>query len=436
MTEEPMIRWCILDDIQGAPRNPKGHDIPTIRASIDRHGFVDLPVVDDRTGRLVAGHGRIETLRLMKEEGVGPPAGVRQDEHGRWLVPLRAGKSFPSDSEAEAYLLAANKIPERGGWENEDVLGEMLQDQLNTEALEGLGWSGEEIEALLDTGAPPADPPAPPVQENAISRTGDLWLLGDHRLLCGDATKAEDVERVMGEEKAVLMVTDPPYGIDYDPQAPYDAANSVHGSQGQTKFGKIENDDLDGQELQQFLEATIRTARPYLADDTAFYLWHPMLTQGTFFAAAAADILIHRQIIWVKPHFIFGRGDYHWKHELCFYGWMRGHRPPFYGPRNQDTVWLLDAQRGKDHPAQKPVELFCIPMRNHTTPGAVCYEPFCGSGSQLLAAQQLDRRAFCIDISEHYIDVAVRRWQQFTGQEAMLENTGRTFAQTEEERRE
>lgn len=233
-----------------------------------------------------------------------------------------------------------------------------------------------------------------------------------HRLLVGDSTKAEDVERVMGGEKAGLMNTDPPYGIKQDVQANYDAANSVDGTNRKNQFTEIANDALTGEELQAFLEDCIRTSLPHLTDTPAFYLWHPMLTQGTFFAAAAAaaaDILIHRQIIWVKPHFIFGRGDYHWKHELCFYGWIKGQRCPWLGERNQSSVWEFNIGEVKIHPTQKPVELFAAPIVNHLNTGEIAYEPFAGSGPQFIAAEQLGRRCFGLEIEPKFCAVILER---------------------------
>jgi hypothetical protein len=142
--------------------------------------------------------------------------------------------------------------------------------------------------------------------------------------------------------------------------------------------------------------------------------------------------LIHRQIIWAKPVLLLGRGDYHWKHELCFYGWVRGNRPPFYGPRNQTTVWeIAGVKQGEradmNHPTPKPVALWMQPIDNHTKPGEVMYEPFSGSGSQIIAAEQTGRRCYAMELSPNYVDVAVRRWQQYTGRTATLEATGEPF---------
>ena len=225
----------------------------------------------------------------------------------------------------------------------------------------------------------------------------------------------------MAGEKAVLMNTDPPYGIDYIqlkkgiPGSGFRFSNDVVDAD-------IENDTFaSDDQLQAFLEAAIRTAVPHLTENTAFYLWHPMLTQGTFFAAAA-DILIHRQIIWVKPGFVLTRsGMYHWKHELCFYGWRRGHVPPWYGIKSQVSVWPIGRDSDHaNHPTQKPVELFAIPMRNHSQKGEICYEPFAGSGSQFIAGEQLGRRVYGLEIEPRYCDVIVARWEKLTGKKATL----------------
>jgi DNA modification methylase len=388
-------------------KNPRHNEqaVEAVAASIREFGFRQ-PIVVDGDGVIICGHTRWKAAQRLGLERV--PVHVATD-----LTP----------AQVKAYRLADNATGELAEWDL-GLLGIELAE------LEGmgvdLGLLGLSDKLLADLSreakaglTEPDDVPEAP--KKAITRPGDLWLLGEHRLLCGDSTVAEDVGRLFeGGERGSLMNTDPPYGINYDVQTNYDAANEVDKTSRRSRNKPIQGDRMDGAELQAFLEGAIRAAVPHLEETAAFYLWHPMLTQGTFFAAAAAaaDILIHRQIIWVKGHFIFGRGDYHWQHELCFYGWRRGHRCPFYGERNQTTIWQIGMERGKEHPTQKPVELFAIPLRNHTRSGEVCYEPFAGSGPQFIAAEQLGRRCFGVEIEPLYCDVVVRRWEEFTARKA------------------
>ena len=227
-----------------------------------------------------------------------------------------------------------------------------------------------------------------------------------HLLACGDSTDPEVVARVMGGERAVLMATDPPYGVGYGDETGSNATAQ--------KFGTIANDENDGPKLQAFLERAFTAAVDHaLAPNAAWYLWHAQLTQGFFAAAAAAQLLIHRQIIWVKPSLILGHGDYHWRHELAFYGWVQGNRPPFYGERNQTSVWEITNEttpNEREHPTQKAVELFLIPMRNHVHAGEIVYEPFAGSGTQIIAAAIHGARCRAVELDPRYVDVIRRRW--------------------------
>jgi DNA modification methylase len=365
-------------------------------------------VLIDATGGIIAGHGRVMAARSL----------------GAAEVPcIRLGHL--TEAQRRAYVIADNKLAENAGWD-EEMLGLELRELMAGGYDVGLtGFTLPEIDELLadldatKDGKTDRDA-TPPVQTVAVSRLGDVWVLGNHRIMCGDSTDSGSVALLMNGGKAALMQTDPPYGIAYVQNAKSKGQAGAHAD--------IENDDLDGAKLQAFLEATIKAALPSLRPDCAFYLWHPMLTQGTFFAAAAAaDVLIHRQIIWQKPSLVFGRGDYHWQHELCFYGWVRGNRPPFYGPRNQTTLWAVGRETSKDHPTAKPVDLWLPPIANHTRAGELMYEPFSGSGSQIIAAEQTGRRCYAMELSPQYVDVAVRRWQQFTGKRATLEATGAEF---------
>lgn len=378
-----------LKDLKPAPWNPRKispEALKGLQASIKKFGLVE-PVIINEDGEIIGGHQRVKALEAL-------------------------GKN-----EAEVVVVNLTKADEKAlniALNNPSLTGEFTNDlQIVLEEIK-LDLPDLFTELKLDDLYRPApkagltDADAIPEKIPARVKTGEIWELGKHRLICGDATSVKDVVDLMDGKMAVLMNTDPPYGIDYI---------KLKGS----GYGDIENDNLvDGASLQKFLEAAIRAAVPYLKEGTAFYLWHPMLTQGTFFAAAAAaDILIHRQIIWVKPSLVLTRsGMYHWKHELCFYGWIRGHKPPWYGDKSQTTVWEVGRENDSIHPTQKPVELFIRPIKNHTKPGEIIYEPFAGSGSQIIAAEQTERIAYAIEIEPKYCDVIIKRWENFTGQKA------------------
>ena len=403
------IEQVKLDALIPYARNSRTHSeaqVAQIAASIKEFGFTN-PVLIDETGSIIAGHGRVMAARKL---AIADIPSIR-------LTHL-------TDAQKKAYVIADNKLALNAGWDDEMLAVELTDLKDMDFNLDLTGFSAEEIDTLLtptiiegltDEDAVPELPPEP------VTKLGDVWILGKHRVMCGDSTSIDAVEKLMDGQKAALMQTDPPYGIAY-------VKNAKSKGQGKQHVD-IENDDLDGEKLQEFLEEVIRSALPSLNDDAAYYLWHPMLTQGTFFAAAAAaDILIHRQIIWCKPSLVFGRGDYHWQHELCFYGWRRGNKPPFYGPRNQTTLWKIGRETNKSHPTAKPVELWNAPIENHTKPGMVLYEPFSGSGSQIIAAEKLGRKCYAMELSPQYVDLTVQRWQEFTGQTATLESTGEPFA--------
>ena len=408
------IETLPIDTLIPYARNSRTHSdeqVAQIAASIREFGFTN-PVLIDGEGGLIAGHGRVMGARKL---GLAEVPCIR-------LAHL-------SEAQRRAYVIADNKLALNAGWDDEMLALELRDLQGMDFDLSLTGFENDDIAALLagldatPEGETDADA-VPEPQAEVVTQPGDVWVLGKHRMMCGDSTDAGTVALLMNGEKAALMQTDPPYGIAYN-----SADIHAHG----VDYGEIENDDiLDGEKLQAFLEAMIRAALPALNDNAAYYLWHPMLTQGTFFAAAAADILIHRQIIWVKPVLVFGRGDYHWKHELCFYGWRRGNRPPFYGARSQTTVWHVDSVTQAErkefrHASPKPVALWLSPIDNHTKAGEIMYEPFSGSGGQIIAAEQTGRRCYAMELSPQYVDVAVRRWQQFTGKTAVLESTGKPF---------
>ncbi|MBB4267610.1 DNA-methyltransferase [Roseospira visakhapatnamensis] len=271
--------------------------------------------------------------------------------------------------------------------------------------------------------------PEPP--RNPAARPGDLWLLGEHRLLCGDSTRAEDVRQLMNGERAVLFATDPPYLVDYD-----GSNHPTRNKDWSQSYGTTWDDSSQGAELYDgFIAAAVAEA---IAENAAWYCWHASRRQAMLESCwEKAGAFVHQQIIWVKDRGVLTRSHYLWKHEPCFMGWRRPHRPPKVADETLASTWEMPgfakADR-PDHPTPKPLDAFGIPMRQHVERGGLCYEPFSGSGSQIMAGEANGRRVFAMEISPAYVDVAIERWQEATGREATLEGDGRTFAAVREER--
>lgn len=394
---EVAATWKPIGWVKRWAENPRinAHVVAAVAKSIQEFGF-GAPLICRSDGTLIAGDTRIQAAHKLDLK----------------TVPVRIMDHL-SDDEAAALALADNRLAERAKW-SEAGLGLVLQ-KLSADLRLATGFSARESTRLVgmleeqqrrpvDLSDDVAPSPNEKLRAKWGVKRGDLWSVGASRILCGDSESEDAVARLMAGEKAVLLNTDPPYGIDYD-------AKRTGTS---TKHAKIENDELtDGARLQAFLERAFKTALPHLAPNAAWYLWHPMLTQGTFFAAAAAaaDIVIHRQIVWVKPRMLLTRsGMYHWRHELCFYGWVRGHQPPWLGNKKQTSVWEI----GRDgdavmHPTQKPLELFTRPLQNHAKPGELCLELFSCSGSQVLAAELTGRRCAAMELDPKYVAVLLER---------------------------
>jgi DNA modification methylase len=243
-------------------------------------------------------------------------------------------------------------------------------------------------------------------------KRGDLWSVGASRILCGDSESEDAVARLMKGEKAVLLNTDPPYGVGYT-DAPPIVLRGGRNARPNAMHGDIENDDLGGEKLQRFLERCFKAAMPHLDERCAWYIWHPQMRESATFAAAleTVGVVLHRHIVWVKPKMLLTpSGMYHWRHEGAFYGWRRGHQPPWLGDKKQTSVWEI----GRDgdavmHPTQKPLEFFTRPLQNHAKPGELCLELFSGSGSQVLAAELTGRRCAAMELDPKYVAVLLER---------------------------
>ncbi|MCC7173376.1 MAG: DNA modification methylase [Planctomycetes bacterium] len=400
------------------PANPRLNDaaVPHVAASLRRFGW-QQPLVAKPSGELVAGHTRLKAAHQL----------------GMTQVPVV--RFTGTDLDATAYSIADNKTHEYAAWD-EPALAELLQHLRAEDSLDGVGFDPADIDELLaelDAKTPREvnddGPEAPPV--NPVTRLGDLWTLGDHRLLCGDSTNADDVARLMNGEKAALLSTDSPYAVDYDGMN-----RPGHDGKPSGKDWSALYHETDITDLGVFLDGFYTACLPHVAEDAAMYLWFAHVQHPAIAATwEKHDILFHQVIVWHKPCATFGHSYYRWKHEPCAFGWRRGHKPE-HGTAQLETVWLADwdgkARITTFHPTSKPTRLFEIPMEQHTTHGAIVLEPFNGSGSQILAAEKLARRCRAIEIQPAFVDGTIARWEKATGKKATLD--GRSFDDIKAER--
>ena len=401
-TNENAAEWVELERLHGWDKNPKKHPDAQMRdlmKSIKRFGWGAV-ILARPNGEIIAGHGRMEAAKRL----------------GMAKVPVR----FLDLDPAEAHLLALadNKLTEVGEWDDA-MLREILASAKGDGAdLDGLGWSDEELLALLandptDGLTDPDD--VPEVQETPVSVLGDVWLLGRHRITCGDSTDATVVERVLAGVKPHLMVTDPPYGVEYDPE--WRARAGLSGNT--AAHGKVLNDD----------RADWREAWTLFPGDVA-YVWHgekQLVDMGQQLRDAGFDL--RNLIVWGKSQLAIGRGHYHSQHETCWYAVRKGSTGHWVGDRKQTTLWSIPKPRKNEtgHGTQKPVECMKRPIENNSSPGQAVYEPFSGSGTTIIACEMTARACHAVELNPAYVDVAVRRWQAFTAQTATLEGDGRSF---------
>ena len=402
------IQYRPIGDLIPYARNARTHSesqVALIAGSIREFGFTN-PVLVDGSNGIIAGHGRV-----MAAGNLGLAA-----------VPV-IELAHLSERQKRAYVLADNKLAERAGWDVEMLALEVADLGALGIDLVDLGFTGRELDELLrQHGTDPREDDVPPVPANPVSRPSDVWLLGPHRLICGDATEAAVVGRVLNGVTPHLMVTDPPYGVSYDP----DWRNRAGASETK-RVGKVMNDD----------RADWRAAWALFPGEVA-YVWH-----GALHAAVVAESLeaagfaIRSQIIWAKERLVLSRGHYHWQHEPCWYAVRSSGTGHWSGDRKQTTLWTIpsgDQDADTVHGTQKPVDCMRRPMLNNSSPGQAVYEPFCGSGSSLIAAETTGRVCHAVELDPAYVDVALQRWQAFTGKEAVLDATGETFCAVQQAR--
>ena len=406
-------------------------------------------------GELHAFQGELKELQreeydqlksLIQEEGFFEPVEVWTDGEGKhWIIDGhqrlsvcdREGweldgdvptRPMPAENREHAAkrLLALNsrfgRMTGQGLYEYMHDFG-ISMDDLSAFSLSDLDLESFKLEFFDDNSLPPGDEDAiPEVPEDPTTRTGDLWLLGAHRVLCGDSTSADAVGTLLAGAVPLLMVTDPPYGVEYDANWRNEAAEQGLISHAARRVGVVENDErIDWTEAWALFPGEV------------VYCWHAdrhaSEVQKTL---NDAEFEIRSQIIWGKARFAISRGHYHWQHEPCWYAVKKGAQASWVGDRSQTTLWSinLDANVEGGHSTQKPLECMERPIRNHS--GDV-YDPFLGSGTTLIAAEKTGRTCYGTEIAPQYVDVIVKRWQEYTGKEATLEADGRTFNEIAED---
>lgn len=412
------IEYRPVDELVTDGRNAKKHDPDAIAASIRRHGMVDPIIVDDRTGMIVSGHGRLEVL--LAWDGAMAPEGTKVID-GRLCVPVVMGWGSQDDAQAAALLVGLNRTVELGGWDD-TALAELLNDLPELD-LEATGFGDDDMRDLLRRAGIFKEEPKRKFTERSaadvVTEPGNLWLLGDHRLICGDSTNKATVERLMNGEKALLIATDPPYAVDYEGSDRPPIKGVGHDNPVWLDY--VESDvDL----FTRYLEVAREVV---LAPHAAVYQWYGdrqvcAVRQGWL----DNGLLAHQNIIWHKKSPVMARVQFMYAHESCLYGWVQGSKPTRRPPNNERTVWEVDDEQDRDpgHPTSKPVDLFARTMRWHLARGEIAYEPFCGSGGALIAAEREDRRCYAIEMAPAFVDLTCARWQEETGQMPVLESTG------------
>jgi DNA modification methylase len=379
-------------------RTHSDEQVAQIAASIREFGFTN-PVLVDEQNNLIAGHGRLLAARKLGMSDVPAVIVTGLDERRR-----------------RALVIADNKLALNAGWDEEILRNELADLAADFGGL--MGFSEDELAKLLSvqTAGLTDEDAVPDVPERAVTVPGDVWVMGRHRVVCGDSTVATDVEALLAGVKPHLMVTDPPYGVEYSAGWRDDA---LGGKAGGRATGKVLNDD----------KADWREAWALFPGDVA-YVWHAdRFSHRVAESLEACDFEMRALIVWGKNQLVIGRGHYHSQHEPCWYAVRKKGTGNWAGDRKQTTLWKIDKPQKSEtgHGTQKPVECMKRPIENNSSPGQAVYEPFSGSGTTIIAGEMTGRCIYAMELSPEYVDVAVKRWQDFTGQKATLESTGKTF---------
>lgn len=388
-TEE--LKLINIDELIPYANNARTHSkdqINKLRSSLREFGFIN-PILIDKDYNILAGHGRVMAAR---EEGIKE-------------VPCVLVEHL-TEAQKKAYILADNRLAMDAGWDDEMLALELENLKELDFDMDLTGFDAAEIDELFsnihdkDVQDDDFDVDAA-LAEEPISKQGDIWLLGRHRLICGDSTKAEIYEKLMEGKKANLCVTDPPYNVNY--------------TAGSENERKIKNDNMEDKNFYEFLLASFKNIFNSLDDGAAAYIFHAD-TEGLNFRKAFKDAGFHlaNVCIWAKQSLVLGHSDYQWQHEPILYGWKPTGKHRWYSDRKQTTIWNFDRPTKSElHPTMKPVPLVAYPIQNSSMSNCIVLEPFAGSGSTLIACEQLGRICYAIELDEKYADVIVKRYIEY-----------------------
>lgn len=405
---EKEMQYYLADVSELIPyvRNARTHSeaqVAQIAASIREFGFLSpILVAEDNT--ILAGHGRLAAALKL----------------GLKKVPC-VKENHLTETQKRAYIIADNKLSLNAGWDNELLAVELSELEGADFNLDLLGFDEAELSSIFDADKDVNEDDfdvEKELEEPCFSKTGDMWTLGKHRVICGDATKLETYKTLLENTKVNLVVTDPPYNVNYEGAA-----------------GKIKNDNMENDKFYQFLFNSFVNMEQAMADDASIYVFHAD-TEGLNFRKAFQDAGFYLSgcCIWKKPSLVLGRSPYQWQHEPCLYGWKKKGKHKWYAGRKETSVWEFEkSKKNADHPTMKPIALLAYPIKNSSMTNSLVLDPFAGSGSTLIACEQTGRICYAIELDEKYCDVIVKRYIEQIGNDKSVKvlRGGKEYSFTE-----
>lgn len=388
MEKEMQYYLANVSDLIPYIRNARTHSesqVAQIAASIKEFGFLS-PILIAEDNTILAGHGRLAAARKL---------GLKQ-------VPC-VKESHLTETQRRAYIIADNKLSLNAGWDEDMLAIELSELQGADFDLDLLGFDESELAGIFEEDKEVKDDDfdvEKELEKPTFSKTGDIWTLGRHRLICGDSTKEETYRILMEGKKANLVVTDPPYNVNYEGSA-----------------GKIKNDNMANDKFYNFLFDAFSNMEKVMADDASIYVFHAD-TEGLNFRKAFNDAGFYLSgcCIWKKPSLVLGRSPYQWQHEPCLYGWKKKGKHQWYSGRKETTIWEFEkTKKNTEHPTMKPIPLLAYPITNSSMSNTLILDPFGGSGSTLIACEQTDRSCYTIELDEKFCDVIVKRYIEQVG---------------------